>query len=70
MAKYIEFEKRGKFIAILNKRSRAVLGHIAWFPKWKCYIFSQYEQDSIFSSGCLRDIANECDRLLTARIET
>lgn len=40
---------------ILDKRG-GVLGHVEWWARWRAYVFVP-EANTIYSSGCARDIA-------------
>lgn len=67
--KFIHFEeiKEGEYKGIWqckNNKSNAVLGHVSCYKQWKEYIFAQYEQEAIFSKGCLLDIVDFMDQLI------
>ena len=47
---------------ILNKRSGISLGTVAWYAKWKRYVF-EAEEGCIFDAQCHRDIADFLDRV-------
>lgn len=42
---------------IFNNKSNAQLGILSYYPQWKQYIFSSYE-DVVYDETCLRDILN------------
>ena len=47
---------------VSSKRSRDVLGKIAWFGRWRQYTFTPMSETT-FNSECLADIATECAAL-------
>ena len=40
---------------VMNNRSRAALGGIMWYPRWRLWVFNA-DPDAIFSADCLADI--------------
>lgn len=59
---YLTFEllrqpknKKTKDIAIINLRSKEIIGEIKWFSKWRQYCFFPYH-DTIWNTTCLEDI--------------
>jgi hypothetical protein len=42
---------------VRNKRHHDVLGRIRWSGSWRCYVFEP-SGPSIYSAGCLRDVAS------------
>jgi len=77
-----EWEKIGKFIEIRrlprsegrktvcwivrSARSRAPLGVIAWRSGWRQYVLEP-ELHTVWSAGCLRDVAAFLDRVKGVR---
>lgn len=53
----------------LNKRTRAVLGVVKWYPIWKQYCFFP-ECDIVFSQDCLADIQHFIGQLKENRLTT
>ena len=51
---------------VLNKRSRDLLGVVAWYGPWRQYTFNPMARTT-YSSGCLRDIAHYIDALKGGR---
>ena len=39
-----------------------VLGWVLWFSCWRCYAFEP-KMGTTFNAGCLRDIAEFCERV-------
>lgn len=57
-----ELEKpNGKTLVwgVYNTRSGDLLGTIAWLARWRQYIFDPWQ--SMFSAGCMREIADFLD---------
>ena len=60
--KYIEFriiEKKSKtnVYECLNKNGGYGIGTIKWYPAWRQYVYTPYE-DTVYSQGCLNDISD------------
>lgn len=36
------------------------LGSVSWYPRWRCYAF--FPQGGVFERGCLREIADFCEK--------
>jgi len=50
--------KTGRF-AVTNRKSNDVLGVIVWYGPWRQYAFAPTtEYATVYSPGCLRDIAD------------
>jgi len=48
----------------LNRRGKETLGSVSFYQQWKQYIFEPEELNCcVFSSDCLRDIAEFLDQL-------
>ena len=43
---------------VRNSKSDVILAGLAYFPKWRQYIVDYFAENTIFSSGCLADIAD------------
>ena len=55
--KFIYFEQIEKSSWVCkNTKANNILGQIEWYPKWKQYVFTQFDEGIIFSIGCLEDI--------------
>jgi len=60
MAKYIRFEKISgdpPTWSIVNKRGHDEIGRIAWYYQWSQYVLYDISISSIWSGGCLEDVA-------------
>ena len=63
IGKYLTVECFGETIwAVHAKRSGDLLGMIAWYAHWKCYVF-QPDHGAEFDAKCLRDIANFLEKI-------
>ena len=64
--KYIDFRltelgvKTKKWV-VQNRDNAIVLGRIAWFGRWRKYVFEPYP-NMVFEETCLRDIAMFCQQ--------
>jgi hypothetical protein len=64
--KYIHFEKdipTAEGWVIINNRSNAVLGYLAYYKPWKQYVFSQASENIVFNKSCLQEIIHFMDQL-------
>ena len=52
---------------VRNARSGVTLGEVAWSGAWRQYVFSPTEDETIFSAGCLRDLASFLDSVRNRR---
>lgn len=62
--KFIYFEQLESSLWLCkNNKSKATLGLVQWYSKWKQYVFSQYSEDVIFSVDCLKNIIDFIEQL-------
>lgn len=71
MSEYLEFKlykelPKTKVFNVINKKSENLLGRIGWYPQWRQYVFIPAFQ-TIYSSGCLKDIKDFIDNLMIER---
>lgn len=52
--------------AVLATKDNTKLGEIRWFGRWRKYTF-QPAPDTVYEEDCLRDIADFCEKMTTAR---
>lgn len=57
---YASLSKTGKTaqVAIFNRASMTVIGHIKWFGRWRQYAFFP-EAGSVWNTACLAEIEEE-----------
>ena len=67
--KFIHFEDNGKNIwECKNTKSKVVLGGVAYYPKWKQYVFfANPEVNAIFNNNCLSHIQDFISQLNNTR---
>jgi len=79
--KYLCFEEIGKYLnafqlevktktkqfAIKNEASGIVLGYVKWYAPWRKYCFFTAHSDLIFDAGCLTEIKDFIDGLMSER---
>lgn len=65
--RFIEFKPENGAWVCRNNKHGSVLGRVEWFEPWKRWVFQCAEADVIFSSDCLRDIAEFMDGLKEGR---
>jgi|SRR5690242_6889705 len=53
--------------SVMAKATRAHLGEIRWFGRWRCYSFFP-AADTVFERACLRDIATFCEEQTKAHL--
>lgn len=65
---FVEIAKRPKtsLFSCRNNKSGAELGRVCWYRPWRQYCFSAWGNE-VYSSGCLRDIAQFLDFLMADR---
>lgn len=66
MASYIEFieiptQTSTKVWQVRSKSQQSSLGLVKWWGHWWQYCFFP-ERESLYSAGCLRDIAGFCEQ--------
>ena len=55
--KYIEFIQDAGEWDVVNRKSRAIIGGIAYYDGWREYIFvTSVRHPAIYSTSCLNDI--------------
>ena len=52
--------------AVVSKRGGHFLGSLGWYARWRQYAFYPAE-NTVYSAGCLRDIASFIDVMMKAR---
>ena len=67
----IEFEPNAKtkIFAVKNKVYGDLLGYVKWYALWRKYCFFVYSSDLVFDAGCLADIQDFINTLMTERRE-
>ena len=71
--KYIQFDlvqqkEKTQIYAVRNIKSQLILGYVAWHCGWRQYCFGPtLMQETIYSEGCLKDIADFIKQLMDAR---
>jgi hypothetical protein len=50
-------KRKTKAFNVMNRQSGILLGHIGWYGPWRQYCFIPAD-DTVFSSGCMLDIAD------------
>ena len=71
MTKYITFnlielKPKTKVYGVLAKKGNIFLGTIKWYSRWRQYCFFP-DKDTIYSRGCLKDIAEFIEKLMKER---
>lgn len=55
--------------SVFNAKSRFWLGQVLWYGPWRQYVFSTTatlaDSTTVYSAGCLRDIAEFVERVTT-----
>jgi hypothetical protein len=72
---YIQFDlvvkddnKKTDIYAVRNIRSGMILGYVAWHCGWRQYCYGpMIEEETIYSEGCLKDIAEFIKQLMDDR---
>ncbi len=75
-AKWLNFQEarvkegyKTRVFIVLAKQDGILLGRIAWFGRWRKYVFYPESGGCIFETDCLRDIAAFLDWLMEDRRE-
>lgn len=45
----------------------SLLGAVVWYSPWRQYVFEPASYDIVLNKGCLRDLADFCERQQNAR---
>lgn len=43
---------------VCSNRGDQTIAHVGYYPPWKRYVLMDVDFDSIWSSGCLKDVAD------------
>lgn len=57
--------RRTEVYEVRTVRDETILGYVKWHGAWRGYCFFPW-QNTIFSTGCLRDLAAWCEELTEA----
>ena len=60
--RHIRFEPAANDWACMNSKSGDVLGSVSYYKRWKKWVI-EFQEDCVFDSKCLRDIADFLDQL-------
>ena len=70
---YIQFDlvkqnEKTQIYAVRNIKSQFILGYVAWHCGWRQYCYGpMIEEETIYSEGCLKDIAEFIKQLMDDR---
>ena len=62
----VEEKPKTTIWVVMHNDSNDDLGEIKWYPQWRQYCFFP-NYDTLYSKGCLEDIADFIDQLMQAR---
>jgi hypothetical protein len=64
------FEKKPKtdVYTVISNHGGVQLGRIGWYPQWRQYVFIPFP-DTLYSDGCMGEIASKIKQLMDERKE-